>query len=512
MKNTYILTVFTKFKLKPDIKYAFSGLLYITFILTLIAHIIITPVILSAQQESLENAQILQTPDEIKNIYNSLQAANSLNTGLKIEIIQSNSAAYHNDGTTLKISSALTAELLKISESDNDAMALFIAREIAYAENVRAGFEEFQLEYLSDRAGLIVANNAQFKVDGKTFYKVVSAIETSGGTSDSRDKIRTLKIGVSQYVTPSDLTRLMSNKMRRGVTIKKGIEPGRLNSFSGWQPVLKNAIGGAFSNVAVYYGLNVASNMLDGYPISQSMKNAVKTTFTPEYLLGGLAGSVAGGVIGSIAGSLIPVPGAGPIISAFVATAPAIFCANLGSEIGTNSILDYKRNKKISLKRIWDAMDVSYLAGHSIGMAAGMAIGSALIPIPIVGGFIGGVTGGFIGSKVSGAIANVYHKLTGKAKDKITESANNNLNLPWLKRIETAVSGAPPINGANILTNVNAGDNAELIEAKKYMNEYYQKYIKLLAKNPEDSPELQKALDDFNAASERVKQINKTNK
>jgi hypothetical protein len=473
---------------------------------------IISPAIVIAQTAGPSTAPAtVRTPAEIKTIYDKLQAANSLNTGLNIEILHSGDAVYQNDGKTLKISSALVPELFKIDGGSGNGMALFLAREISYAENIKAGFEGFQLEYLSDKAGLIVANNARYKADTKTFYEIVKAVDAGSESGDSRDKIRTLKIGVSQYVTPSDLTRLMSNKLRRGVTIKKAINPEQIGSLTGWQPVLKNAIGGAFSNVAVYYGLNVASNMLDGYPISRSMKNAVKSTFTPEYLLGGLAGSVVGGAIGSLVGSLIPIPGAGPILSTFISVAPAIFGAKLGSEIGTNTILDYKRNKKVSLKRIWDAMDVSYVVGHSVGMAAGMAIGSALIPIPIVGGFIGGVAGGFIGAKVSGAIAGLYHKITGKAKDKINNNASGGgkIILPWLKSQNgTASSQTAPAESDLSRT---APNDPALIEAQKIMNESYQKYVKLLAINPNDSPELQKALADFNRAGERYKQLKEKN-
>ncbi len=485
----------------------YRRLLCVILILSMLASIISPAVVIAQTTGSPAAAAPVQTPEEIKAIYDKLQAANSLNTGLNIEILHSGDAVYHNDGKTLKISSALVPELFKIDGGSGNGMALFLAREISYAENIKAGFEGFQLEYLSDKAGLIVANNARYKADAKTFYDIVKAVGAGTETGDARDKIRTLKIGVSQYVTPSDLARLMSNKLRRGVTIKKPVTPGQIGSLTGWQPVLKNAIGGAFSNVAVYYGLNVASNMLDGYPISQSMKNAVKSTFTPEYLLGGLAGSVVGGAIGSLAGSLIPIPGAGPILSTFISVAPAIFGANLGSEIGTNAILDYKRNKKVSLKRIWDAMDVSYLVGHSVGMAAGMAIGSALIPIPVVGGFIGGVAGGFIGAKVSGAIAGLYHKLTGKAKDKLTNNAPGigNANLPWLK-VQKDESSSTPAAAENDLSQ-QAPNDPELIEAQKIMNDNYQKYVKLLAVNPNDSPELQKALEDFNRAGQRYKQL-----
>jgi hypothetical protein len=293
--------------------------------------------------------------------------------------------------------------------------------------------------------------------------------------------------------------------MRRGVTIKKGIESGRIGQLTGWQPILKNAVGGAFSNVAVFYGLNVASNMLDGYPISQSMKNAVKRTFTPEYLVGGLAGSVVGGAIGSVVGSLIPIPGAGPILSAFIATAPAIFGANLGSEIGTNAILDYKRNKSVSLKRVWDAMDVSYLVGHSVGMAAGMAIGSALIPIPIVGGFIGGIAGGFIGAKISKAISNLYYSATGKAKEKIAEKAQNggtSPNLPWLKKAD---GGADDAQASGLQSA--AAESPELLNAQKKVSETYQKYVKLLSSETEGSPKLKAALDEFTRASKRFNEL-----
>ncbi len=445
---------------------------------------------------------------QIRSIYSALQTSNSLSTGLKIEIIDSAEPTYQNDGKTLKISSALVPALFKID--GGAGMALFLAREISYVENMKAGFEGFQLEYLSDKAGIIVANNARYNVGASTFNGIVKAVK-SDPAGDSRDKIRALKIGVSQYVTPSDLSRLMSNKMRRGVTIKKGVNVNEIGKLTGWQPILKNAIGGAFSNVAIYYGLNVATNMLDGYPISQSLKNAVKSTFTPEYLVGGLAGSVVGGAIGSVVGSLIPIPGAGPIMSAFIAAAPAIFGANLGSEIGTNAILDYKRNKSVSLKRVWDAMDVSYLVGHSVGMAAGMAIGSALIPIPIVGGFIGGVAGGFIGSKVSRAIANLYYKISGKAKDKIAGNSSeggSSINLPWLKKKE-ATAGAP---ADQTVTAAQSSMSAELLNAQKKMNDAYQKYVKLLSSEKEDSPALKNALDEFSRASEQFNSLKKPQK
>lgn len=487
----------------------YNRLLCLVLIAAILAPIISTPAVGNAQTASSASASAaeIRTPAEIKAIYDRLQTANSLNTGLKIEILHSEAAAYNNDGKTLQISSFLASELFKIDGGSGNGMALFLAREIACAENMKAGFEGFQLEYLSDKAGLIVANNARYKADTKTFYEVVTAVGANTETGGSRDKIRTFKIGVSQYVTPSDLTRLMSKKLRRGIAIKKTINSEQIGSLTGWQPILKNAIGGAFSNVAVYYGLNVASNMLDGYPISQSMKNAVKSTFTPEYLLGGLAGSLAGGAIGSLAGSLIPVPGAGPLLSTFISVAPAIFGANLGSEIGTNAILDYKRNKKVSFKRIWDAMDVSYLVGHSVGMAAGMAIGSALIPIPVAGGFIGGVAGGFIGAKVSSAIAGLYHKITGKAKDKITNNAPGagNVNLPWLKTQGNRASSPEEPAESNLSQQTPGGP--ELIEAQKLVNDSYQKYVKLLAADPNDRPELQKALEDFNRASERYRQL-----
>lgn len=444
---------------------------------------------------------------EVNRIYKQLQSYNSLNTGLKIEFVDSPRATYQNDGKTLKVSTALVAKLFQVD--GGKGMPLFIAREISYAENIRAGFEGFQLEYLSDKAGLIVANNARYDVGAGTFNSILKAVEADPA-GDSRDKIRALKIGVSQYVTPSDLARLMSNKMRRGVTIKKGIEAGKIGQLTGWQPILKNAVGGAFSNVATYYGLNVASNMLDGYPISESLKKAVKTTFTPEYLVGGLAGSVVGGAVGSLVGSLIPVPGAGPIVSAFIGAAPAIFGANLGSEIGTNAILDYKRNKSVSLKRVWDAMDVSYLVGHSLGMAAGMAIGSALIPIPIVGGFVGGVVGGLIGAKISKAVANVYYKLSGKAKEKIAAGADArrpSITLPWLKKADAgAVTEAGAESGLRAASETGSGSR-ELIAAQKKVSETYQKYVKLLSSEPAESPKLKAALDEFTSASERFNSL-----
>lgn len=475
-----------------------GSLLCLALVISMLASII-SPALSLAQSQSAAGAGL----KEINAMYAKLQSYNSLNTGLKIEIIDSPEATYQNDGKTLKISSALVPGLFNID--GGKGMALFLAREISYVENMKAGFEGFQLEYLSDKAGLIVANNARYDVGAGTFNSIVTTVKSDPASGDSRDKIRALKIGVSQYVTPSDLSRLMSNKMRRGVTIKKGIESGRIGQLTGWQPILKNAVGGAFSNVAVFYGLNVASNMLDGYPISQSMKNAVKSTFTPEYLVGGLAGSVVGGAIGSVVGSLIPIPGAGPIVSAFIATAPAIFGANLGSEIGTNAILDYKRNKSVSLKRVWDAMDVSYLVGHSVGMAAGMAIGSALIPIPIVGGFIGGIAGGFIGAKISKAISNLYYSATGKAKEKIAEKAENggiSPNLPWLKKADGEAGGAQ----AGTLQAA-AASSPELLNAQKKVSETYQKYVKLLSSETEGSPRLKAALDEFTRASKRFNEL-----
>jgi len=475
-----------------------GSLLCLALIISMLASII-SPALSFAQSAGAAGAGL----KEINAMYAKLQSYNSLNTGLKIEIVDSPEATYKNDGKTLKISSSLVPGLFNID--GGNGMALFLAREISYVENLKAGFEGFQLEYLSDKAGLIVANNARYDVGAGTFNSIVTTVKSDPASGDSRDKIRALKIGVSQYVTPSDLSRLMSNKMRRGVTIKKGIESGRIGQLTGWQPILKNAVGGAFSNVAVFYGLNVASNMLDGYPISQSMKNAVKSTFTPEYLVGGLAGSVVGGAIGSVVGSLIPIPGAGPIVSAFIATAPAVFGANLGSEIGTNAILDYKRNKSVSLKRVWDAMDVSYLVGHSVGMAAGMAIGSALIPIPIVGGFIGGIAGGFIGTKISKAISNLYYSATGKAKEKIAEKVENggtSPNLPWLKKADGVTGNAQ----AGTLQTA-AAASPELLSAQKKVNETYQKYVKLLSSEIEGSPKLKAALDEFTRASERFNEL-----
>jgi len=446
--------------------------------------------------------------DKIWDIYAKLEIQNSLNTGLKIKIFQADESTYENDGKTLKISSALASKLLSI---DGDkAMALFLAREISYVENTKAGLSDFQLEYFSDKAGILVANNAKYDVSVKTFKSIVDAIDKDPNSPESRDKIRTFKLGVSQYVTQADLMRLISNKMRRGVTIKKGVNVSEIDNISGWNPILKNALGGALGTIATYYGLNVASNILDGYPISQSLKKAVKSTFTPEFLVGGLAGSLIGGTIGSIAGGLIPIPGAGPILSAFITTSASIFGANLGSEFGTNAILDYKRNKSFSLQRVWDSMDVSYLIGHSAGMAAGMALGSALIPIPFIGGLIGGVVGGFLGTKVSKCIASLYHKLHGSVKKINTENIPLLNNLPWLKsNAETKENGNSQSQTAakTLPAQAAAGSDAELLNAKQAVTDTYQKYIKLLETETDDSSKLNNALNEFKEASERYKQI-----
>jgi len=425
----------------------------------------------------------------INDTYAKLQNACSLNTGLKIEVFESESPTYSNDGKTLKISSALVPKLYSIE--NGLGMSLFIAREISYAENMRAGFTGFQLEYFSDKASLILSEKARLGASTKTFYNMVKAIESTS----ERDKIRTTKIGVSQYVTTSDLARMMSSKMRHGVTIKKTIDYDKIGSVTGWQPIMKNAIGGVFGNLATYYGLSVASNMLDGMPISQSMKEAVKTTFTPEFLIGGLGGSVIGGTVGAIVGSMIPVPGGGAILGTFIATAPALFGANLGSEVGTNMILDYKKNKSISLKRLWDAMDVSYLVGHSVGMAAGMALGSALIPIPVVGGMVGGIVGGAIGS----GVAKFAKKLFLSSKEKMALKAEEDkkkadkTTLPWVIKKNSGRSGA--------------ASDASLSQAQERMRTAYQKYVKLSATEQAGSPELQKALEEFNSAADEFKAL-----
>ena len=205
-------------------------LLCMALIISMFASII-SPALSFAQSQASAGAGI----KEINAIYKNLQSYNSLNTGLKIEIVDSAEATYTNDGKTLKISSSLAPELFKID--GGKGMALFIAREISYVENMKAGFEGFQLEYLSDKAGLIVANNARYDVGAGTFNSIVKTVKSDPASGDSRDKIRALKIGVSQYVTPSDLSRLMSNKMRRGVTIKKGIESGRIGQLTGWQQI-----------------------------------------------------------------------------------------------------------------------------------------------------------------------------------------------------------------------------------------------------------------------------------
>ncbi len=443
--------------------------------------------------------------DRVKGIYSSLQTANELNTGLKVEIYQSDVQTYQNDGKTLKISSALVPALDKID--NGKGMKLFIARETSYAENVRAGLTDVQLEYFSDKAAFIVCRNANINASFTTFHKVVAAITPDN--SPNNDKVRTLKMGVSQYVSPSDLARMMSKKMTHGLSMKKSISSEHLVTVKGWQPVLKSVAGGVAANVAACYGLSVASNVLEGNTVAKSLKNAAKSTFTSEFLVGGLAGSVIGGAVGTVVGSLIPIPGASPILAAFLSTAPALFGANLGSEVGTNMILDYKKNGKISMKRIWDSMDASYLIGHSVGMAAGMALGQALIPIPVLGGMIGGIAGGFIGTKVAALFKT-------KKEDKRNPF---DVNIPWLKK-KPAVSAAP----AAITTNKSepeAADQATISKApagsvqdetlkasvQKEIQEKYQAYMRLLASEPEESAALKKAFEDFKASSHKLMQI-----
>lgn len=454
--------------------------------------LIIAVLVLAASAAAPVSAENDRSLYVINDLYDRLEKSCSLDTGLKIEIYQSDKPDYTNDGKTLKISSALVPKLSAIE--NGNGLPLFIAREISYAENMKAGFTGFQLEYFSDKASLIICDKARIEASPKTFYDVVKAIESE--PAGERDKIRSAKIGISQYVTTSDLARMMSNKMRRGVTIKKTLDYGKIGTMSGWQPIMKNAVGGVFSNLATYYGLNVASNMLDGLPLGQSMKEAIKTTFTPEFLIGGLGGSVVGGTIGAIVGSMIPVPGGGAILGSIIATAPAIFGANLGSEVGTNMMLDYKKNKSVSLKRLWDAMDVSYLVGHSAGMAVGMALGSAVIPIPIIGGMVGGVIGGVIGA----GAAKLIKKAFMSSKDKIAAAAEaekkkaEKTKLPWTIKRDASRSGAP-------------ADPSSLAAAQERMRSAYQKYVKLSSTEQAGSPELNRALEDFNEAADACKAL-----
>lgn len=437
----------------------------------------------------------------IKVVYSSLQTANELNTGLKIEVYPSDVQTYQNDGKTLKISSSLVAALDKID--GGKGMKLFIARETAYAENVRAGLTDVQLEYFSDKAAFIVCKNANINASFATFHKVVTAITPDN--SPNNDKVRTLKMGVSQYVSPSDLARMMSKKMTHGLSMKKTVKTEHITTVKGWQPVLKSVAGGVAANVAACYGLSVASNILEGNTVTKSLKNAAKSTFTTEFLVGGLAGSVLGGAVGTVVGSLIPIPGASPILAAFLSTAPALFGANLGSEVGTNMILDYKKNGKISMKRIWDSMDASYLIGHSVGMAAGMALGQAFIPIPVIGGMIGGIAGGFIGTKIAALFKT-------KKEDKRNPF---NVNIPWLKKKPSAAPSAEVAAGEGetgegvseqvFKAPANSGRNDAANGAvQKEIQEKYQVYMRLLASEPEGSAALKNAFEDFKAASQKL--------
>ncbi len=446
--------------------------------------------------------------DSVKSIYSSLQTANELNTGLNIEIYQSDVQTYQNDGKTLKISSALVPSLNEID--GGKGMKLFIAREIAYAENVRAGLTDVQLEYFSDKASFIVCKNANINASFATFHKVVKAITPDN--SPNSDKVRTLKMGISQYVSPSDLAKMMSKKMAHGLTMKRSINSENIATVKGWQPILKSVAGGVAANIAARYGLSVASNVLEGNTVVKSLKNAAKSTFTSEFLVGGLAGSVIGGAVGTVVGSLIPVPGASPILAAFLSTAPALFGANLGSDVGTNMILDYKKNGKISMKRIWDSMDASYLIGHSAGMAAGMALGQAFIPIPVVGGMIGGIAGGFIGAKV----ASLF-KL--KKEDKRNPL---NVNLPWLKKKPAAapaseIKASSDESESSVQSPISktAADSSQAntlnSQSQKDVQEKYQIYVRLLASEPEGSAALKKAFEDFKASSQKLMLIQESN-
>lgn len=420
----------------------------------------------------------------LSKIYDELQKANELSTGLKIEIYNSYEPKYTNDGKTLRISSELASKLRAIDGGGT----LFVAREIAYAENVRAGLADVPLEYFSDRAAIVLCKNAGKDASPFTFNKILSAVD---GKSTLDDKYRALKIGASQYVSPSDLARISSNKLRRGITVKKAID-GDVASVSGWKPVMKNVASGVASNIAVYYGMNMASNLLGGQSVVQSAKTAAKSTFTTEFLVGGLGGSAVGGAIGAMVGSLIPVPGASPILAAFISTAPALFGANLGSEVGTNMILDYKKNKKISFKRVWDAMDVSYLVGHSVGMAAGMALGQAFIPIPILGGMIGGIVGGAIGSKV----ASLF-----KLKKDNAKKQKPTVSLPWLKNGESKAPAAELAAVQAKRASASSAGQEEIAGAQKKMKDAYQRYVTLLSTEREDSPALIRAQEEYREAA-----------
>jgi len=450
-------------------------------------------------------------------LYKNLQTANGLTTGLKIEVISSDKVSYKNDGRSLQLSSALIRELAGVDSGK--ALTVFMAREISYAENMRAGLSGTQLDALSDKASIIVCKNANIEVSPLTFNKMIRT--SCPDETKYQNRLRALKLAASQYITPSDLSRMLSNKMRRGLTIKKGIDVDNINSVKGWQPILKNVAGGVVGNISVYYGLNVASNVLDGNSIQASLKKAAKSTFTTEYLVGGLTGSIVGGAVGSLIGGLIPVPGAGPILGAFISTAPALFGANLGAEIGSNVILDYKKNKSISVKRIYDNMDVSYLLGHSVGMAAGMAPGSALIPIPFVGGAIGGMIGGFLGSKISKGITSLFKSKKDEAKSKRGE-----VNLPWLKRgsskesTETAESNAgnavtadennSDIVSVNPENKINGGVNSqELLDSQNQVKQAYQNYVNLLTQGCSDEIKINNALEKFQKADEKLRKLKK---
>jgi hypothetical protein len=262
---------------------------------------------------------------------------------------------------------------------------------------------------------------------------------------------------------------------RQGVANAKVITNSTLNPFN------KAAWGNVAIAAGVTVGANIISDIANGRPVD--LKKAVGSVARREF-----AGAYIGGSLGAAGGAiaqgvLSAVPVVGPIVGAFMPALGAVVGSTMGSNLAAQT-----RQGRFDLAEALKSVDWAQAGGQAVGGTIGAIVGSALLPG--IGTMVGGMVGSFLGGKVVGWLRGRF----------------GNGGLPG---IGGGHGGTVIHGGGNSGGSCNSGNggstasNSEIRAAYQAYIAAYNRLTQLMSQGKGDTPEAQRAYQDYKQAKER---------